>query len=637
MNATLLRVSRWVIDLLILSLAFGAASVVRFDGDIPYVYLKRVGFSWPYIVGLEYLVLAAFNVPRFSWRYVGLPEAGKILKACLVSTGIVVLVRIITEAIYPQVPHAQFLMLPYGVIAGNFAFSALGILGVRVLRRVLAENNASGRRDSQQRAIPTMLVGAGEGGVAVAKELRSRPNLGLTAVGFLDDDPLKVGMVVHGIRVLGTTAQLAELCHRHGAQQVLVTIAAVSGGDVRRIVDACEAAGLPAKIIPALHDIVGGKINLSRIRNVAIEDLLGREPVQLEMEGIANLLQGKTVLVTGAGGSIGSEICRQVARFSPARLVLVERFESALFEIHSELHDEEQTGELWPQIADITDRQRMELLLQKAGPVDVIFHAAAHKHVPLMEQNPQEAIKNNVVGTKILADLAAAYQVKHFVMISTDKAVNPTSVMGASKRVAELYVQGMHSQVPQTKYVSVRFGNVLGSNGSVIPIFRRQIERGGPITVTHPEMTRYFMTIPEASQLVLQAAALGKGGEVFILDMGKPVKIVDLACDLIRLSGLEPGKDIEITYSGIRPGEKLFEELATDAERAEKTRHQKIFIGRVQAAAWCTLLAGVEALAERAKGDDPRGIYEGLRALIPEFSGESPGGEPAKVIPLRRS
>jgi FlaA1/EpsC-like NDP-sugar epimerase len=564
---------------------------------------------------------------------VGVPEARQILVACGASSALLLAVRFAAAPWAGQAPVLLFVIVPVGIIFTDYAAVVLGIIGVRVLRRMLAEREgAQASVHAKVTSVPTMLIGAGQGGVAVAKEIRTRPSLGINPVGFLDDDPEKVGTVVHGIPVVGTTARLGEMCARYEAEQVLVTIARVSGSAVRRIVEQCEAAGLPVKIIPALYDIVAGKLDVARIRNVAIEDLLGRDTVQLDMHKIAAFIQGKTVLVTGAGGSIGSELCRQVARFSPSRLLLVERFETALFDIDRYLRRERQDVEIVPYVADITDHTRMQRIFQRGG-VDVVFHAAAHKHVPMMEDNPGEAIKNNVLGTKGLADMSAAHGVGHFVMISTDKAVNPTSVMGASKRVAELYVQGMDQQ-SNTTFVSVRFGNVLGSNGSVIPVFKQQIADGGPVTVTHPEMTRYFMTIPEATQLVLQAASLGKGGEVFILDMGEPVRIVDLAHDLIRLSGLEPNVDIPIEFSGIRPGEKLFEELATDEERAEKTRHEKIFIGRVQAAAWDGLCTGIERLARCSDSVDHAEVYEALRALIPEFSGGAPTEDAAKIIPM---
>ena len=407
------------------------------------------------------------------------------------------------------------------------------------------------------------------------------------------------------------------MAERKHVQRALITIANAPGDKIRRITELCRNAKVEAKIIPGIYEIVGDKVNLSRIREVAIEDLLGREPVQLDEAVVSSAIGARVVLVTGAGGSIGSELCRQLCRFGPERLILVERFENALFEIHRELASAYSHLRIDPVIADVTDAVRMEQIFHDTKP-ELVIHAAAHKHVPMMEWNPGEAVKNNVGGTRVLADLSDRFGVQRFVLVSTDKAVNPTSVMGATKRVAEIYTQALSRNSP-TKFVTVRFGNVLGSAGSVIPIFRDQIAKGGPITVTHPEMRRYFMTIPEASQLVLQAGAMGEGGEIFILDMGEPVKIVDLARDLITLSGLRPEEDIEIRFSGVRAGEKLFEELSTDAEHADKTKHPKVFIGRIKAHAWDAVTIGVETLLDLANSTAHDRIRGAIGELVPEY------------------
>lgn len=613
--------SQIFVDLFALSTAYWFAFLFRFEFILPLEILKLLFFSWPYVVVFQYLVLVAFGVPRFAWRYVSLRDASTILVSLAVSCAVLTALRL---GLAPIGGYTKFVAIPLGVVSIDFVLGVLAVTGVRAARRLLGEKLATDRlRERAIPRVPTILIGAGEAGAMVAKEISNRPDLGIEPVGFLDDDETKVGMVVHGVRVLGTTARALELAAESGAQQALITVANARSPGLRHVVLACEGAGIPAKIIPGLFEIVGGKVNLSRIRPVAIEDLLGREPVKLDLDAISSFIQRKVVMITGAGGSIGSELCRQVSQFGPSRLVLVERFENSLFEIHRELRERFPGMSIEPRIGDITDQARMDLVLQRAKP-DALFHAAAHKHVPMMEQNPGEAIKNNVLGTRCIAELAAKHKVGSFVMISTDKAVNPTSVMGASKRVAELLIQGMAQRHRATKFVSVRFGNVLGSSGSVVPIFKRQIADGGPVTVTHPEMKRYFMTIPEATQLVLEAAALGQGGEVFILDMGHPVKIVDLARDLIRLSGLEPDRDIEIRFTGIRPGEKLFEELSTDEEKADKTKHEKIFVGRIQPADWNQLKAGIEALSSDTDHFDERQIYEALRKLIPEFSGRVP-------------
>jgi FlaA1/EpsC-like NDP-sugar epimerase len=618
MARSLAVISRAVLDLLVLALAFLLGFLVRFDGSPPPDFLVTLFLTWPYVVLFEYAVLGAFGVHRFAWRYIGLREALQILVATAAATAGLALWRMTVGLLDDQHETLRPMLIPFGVIAVNFALVFLGTTGLRVWRRVSGERRETGKRASPNRTtIPTMLVGAGQAGVLVARELASRPDLGLRPVGFLDDDRGKHGTVIHGIPVLGSTAELPALCQKYQAKQVLISLANAPGTAIRRIRGLCDEARLPAKIIPGLYEIVGGQVNLSRIRNVAIEDLLGRQPVQLDLEGIAEQIGGRVVLTTGAGGSIGSELCRQICRFKPKSLVLVERAENNLFNIHRELSEAFPNIALIPCIADIGDVPRMTEVFGEHQPA-IVLHAAAHKHVPMMEWNPNEAIKNNVLGTKNVADLASAHGVSVFVMISTDKAVNPSSVMGATKRAAEIYVQAM-SQRSSTRFVTVRFGNVLGSAGSVIPIFQEQIAKGGPVTVTHPDMRRYFMTIPEACQLVLQAGSMGRGGEIFILDMGEPVKIVDLARDLIALSGLREGEDIEVKFSGVRPGEKLFEELATDSEEADKTRHPKIFVGRIAPRSYdvvCRELAGLRDVIESGSNARP---FEALARLVPEY------------------
>lgn len=631
MRRHVLRFSQLAIDLAVLSLAFAAAFFMRFDWRPPADMVGRLALTAPYVVLGEYLVLWLAGVHKFSWRYIGLREVGRIFVAALFASVILLWTRIGLAELQDTHPYLRHGVIPLGVIAANFVLVFLGIAGVRVLRRILGEHLDSRAISADREPVPTMLVGAGAGGVLMTKELANRPDLGLCAVGFLDDDPAKVGTIVNGVPVRGTTDRLAELCEKHGAKQVLITMASAPGSTIRRIAQLAEDAGLPTKIIPGLFEIAGGRVELARIRPVAIEDLLRREPVELDNEAIAQDLRDRVVLVTGAGGSIGSEICRQVAAFEPSRLLLVERSENNLFEIHRELVQRHPRIEIVPLIADVTDGERMRDVFRAHTPY-AVFHAAAHKHVPMMEWNPGEAIKNNIFGTKNVADLAHEHDVASFVMISTDKAVNPTSVMGASKRVAEMYVQALASR-SDTRFVTVRFGNVLGSAGSVIPIFRQQIASGGPVTVTHPDMRRYFMTIPEACQLVLQAGSMGEGGEIFVLDMGEPVKIVDLARDLIRLSGFRPDEDIAIEFTGVRPGEKLFEELATDAEHAEKTRHPKIFVGRREAAEWNVVQRHLETLSACLERPTHERVVATLRECVPEYRA-TPSEAAAPSVPV---
>lgn len=633
MRKHLTRASQVAVDLAVLATAYALGFAIRFEGIPPATLVGRMFLTMPYVALLLYGALVAFGVPRFAWRYVGLREVTRILLAVTVGTLALVAVRIVFGALQVQYPYLVHGVVPYGVIAIFFGLSFIGITGVRALRRMLAERASGLNHRATRERIPTMLVGAGQAGFIVVRELANHHDLGIAPVGFLDDDLLKVGTTVHGIPVLGTTADLGELCARIGARQILITIANAPGQDIRRIRKLCDEAGLPAKIIPGIYEIVGGTVNLSRIRDVAIEDLLGREPVCLDTDAIAKDVRGRTVLVTGAGGSIGSELCRQLCKFAPETLVLVERSENALFNIHRELLPLAGDVQLVAFVGDVGDATRMTTAFVEHSPA-VVFHAAAHKHVPMMEWNPGEAVKNNVFGTRTIATLAHEHGVDAFVMISTDKAVNPSSVMGATKRVAELVIQSL-AHASKTRFVTVRFGNVLGSAGSVIPIFKEQIEAGGPVMVTHPEMRRYFMTIPEACQLVLQAGSMGLGGEIFVLDMGEPVKIVDLARDLIALSGLREGDDIEIQFSGVRPGEKLFEELSTHEEQADKTRHPKIFVGRVPKQDPQRVESSLAALGDAvARTASPDAMRAALRAAVPEFAqgaSKPDGGVPASV------
>jgi FlaA1/EpsC-like NDP-sugar epimerase len=642
MSPRLNRSLQIAIDVAIMSFAYWLAFLFRFEFRIPAEWSPTLLVTWPYIVILQYACLAVFGVPRMSWRYFSIGDAARVWFAASVAAAAFAAVRLGGREISEQL---QVVVIPLGVLAMNFALVFLGLTGVRALRRLQGEAYERHQKMTGIERHRVLLVGAGQAGVIVAREIANRPDLNLKTVGFVDDDPAKIGTRIGGIPVLGATRDVAEIAARKHVERVLITISNAGGHEIRRIAELCRDAELDTKIIPGIYEIVGDKVNLSRIREVAIEDLLGRDPVKLDEDVVSAAIRSRVVLVTGAGGSIGSELCRQVCRFGPERLVLVERFENALFEIHRELAASFPQLLIEPRIADVCDASRMDHVFEIAKP-EIVFHAAAHKHVPMMEWNPGEAVKNNVGGTRTVADLAHRHGVQRFVLISTDKAVNPTSVLGATKRVAEIYLQTL-SERSSTRFVTVRFGNVLGSNGSVIPTFRKQIAKGGPVTVTHPEMKRFFMTIPEASQLVLQAGAMGQGGEIFILDMGTPMKIVDLARDLITLSGLRPDEDIKIEFSGVRPGEKLFEELSSDAEQADKTRHPKILIGRAQAPALPVRAAppkggaevdaqapalpvrervfdAVGTLIDRAHEADLDRVRSALGDLVPEYRAHRP-------------
>ncbi|MBI2389025.1 MAG: polysaccharide biosynthesis protein [Deltaproteobacteria bacterium] len=637
----LLQALRIAIDIAVLALAYASAWALRFEGAIPSEHKHRLVLTLPYVVVLQTVLLFGSGVPRIAWRYVGFRDGLRIVKVAAGVTAVLLAVRVVVGTVQESYPMLRHALIPSGVILIDGLLLMSGLAGLRVARRFLSEHGEANRQSgpshrSVRAPLKTLLVGAGRAGALAAQEINKRSDIGILAVGFVDDDPLKLGSLIHSIPVLGSIEELPAIARREDIRQVLITIADLPGKRVRRIRELCEAAEISVKVVPSMSEIVGGRLNLSRMRDVAIEDLLRRSPVVLESDAVNAVVNGRTVLVSGAGGSIGSELCRQICRFAPRQLVLVERSENALFHIDRELRERlvDSEIEIVPFVADIGDEKRIERIFSSMKP-NVVFHAAAHKHVPMMELNVAEAAKNNVLGTKLLADAADRHGVGEFVMISTDKAVNPSSVMGVTKRMAEVYVQAI-SQRSRTRFVAVRFGNVLGSNGSVVPIFQEQIRRGGPVTVTHPEMRRYFMTIPEASQLVVQAAALGRGGEIFVLDMGEPVRIVDLATDLIELSGLRPGEDIEVVFAGVRPGEKLFEELATDDERTDATRHPKIFIGRIRPHEWSVVAASLREIEAAVSSGDDAAVRRALREAIPEY--KPPGGvettsEPAATLP----
>lgn len=613
-------------DLGALAGAYTFAFLLRFDWDLPPAFAVRLLMTLPYVVGFQYMVLHLVGIPRFAWRYFGLRESLRVFTAIAIAFGVLFGCLPLVDEIRNAVPIAAKVRIPLGVIVIDACLAFLGITGARIARRLFVERrNRAARPVNKGTAVRTLIVGAGRGGVLVAKELEACPDLGILPVGFIDDDRRKRGSIVHGLQVLGTTSEIADVCAATGAKQALIAISNAPGEVIRGIAQACQAAGISVKIIPGMSEVVAGKLQLSNIRNVAIEDLLRRAPVELDDTELAQLISGRAVLVTGAGGSIGSELCRQICRFSPGKLVLVERSENNLFHVHGELQQAYPELEFVPCIADAGDRYRMKRIFGEHRP-SLVLHAAAHKHVPMMEWNPGEAVKNNVQGTRVIADLADEHGVERFVLISTDKAVNPTSVMGATKRMAEMYLQ-LRAVTSSTKFMTVRFGNVLGSAGSVVPTFKAQIAKGGPVTVTHPEMRRYFMTIPEACQLVLQAGALGDGGEIFILDMGEPVRIVDLAHDLIRLSGLTPNRDIHVIFTGMRPGEKLFEELSTAQENAAKTKHPKIFVGRHEEVPHDDYEARLARLVAMCDLSSPDDIRRALASIVPTYTPDLPRTE----------
>lgn len=608
---------RTSIDLSTIVVSYFAAFFLRFDGRPPWPMLKMALLTAPYVVLVKYAWLSIFGVPQFAWRYVGLREALRILQACLLGSATIVAIRLLAPGLLALHPLFRFAIIPLGVIAIDGLLGLIFLTGVRTFRRWMVEQRERSGRPADVEGVRTLIVGAGSEGFALARELDKHPELGVDPVGFVDDDKDKLGTRIHGIRVLGTTADIATLCRRHDVQQAILALRTSTGADVRALLSAFDGVGIPVKILPDVASLVGPQAGVA-LRDVSLEDLLRRPAVELPDQPIESMIAGGSVLVTGAGGSIGAELCRQIADHHPKILTLVEQSEYALYETERELRARHPDLDVRPRIADVCDATRLRAVFEETRPT-IVLHAAAHKHVPMLEMNVGEAIKNNVGGTIHVAEASLAVGAEAFVLISTDKAVNPSSVMGATKRAAELYVQDLARKTPM-RGLAVRFGNVLGSSGSVVPLFREQIARGGPVTVTHPEMRRYFMTIPEACNLVLHAAALGAGTEIFILDMGEPVRIADLAEDLIRLSGLVPGRDIAIEFTGTRPGEKLFEELSVDAERADATRHPRIFVARARSEESPELPDELARLVDAARdGASDASLLEGLKRLIPEY------------------
>ena len=554
-------------DLFAASLAWWLSYLLRFNFDLPADFQSELWNTLFWVVPLQGAVFGGFSLYRGIWRYASVADLRRILFAVIVATALIPLVLGLFR-VQVVVPRSVLIIDPILLI--------LMMGGSRLLYRLWKENLLYG--DFHLQGEPVLVLGAGNAGISLSKELARSHEW--HQVGFLDDNANKQGRLLNGIKVLGTLDSLPYWAKRLGVEQIIVAMPSAPHQVRKHVIDLANRNGIKAQMVPAFEDLLNGRVAISQLRAVELDDLLGRDPVQLDDAGLQEQLTGKVVLVTGAGGSIGSELCRQIARFNPQRLVLFEASEFALYNIEQELNKK------FPQLAviylagDIRDEIRVEQVFAEYKPC-VVFHAAAYKHVPLMERhNAWQAVRNNVFGTWQIARCAQKHKVEKFVLVSTDKAVNPTNVMGTTKRLAEIVCQGLQ-QAEGTRFIIVRFGNVLGSNGSVIPKFREQIAKGGPITVTHPEITRYFMSIPEAAQLVMQAACMGKGGEIFVLDMGEPVKIVDLARDLIRLSGLREN-DIKIEFSGLRPGEKLYEELLADDENTLPTPHPKLRIGKAR-------------------------------------------------------
>jgi FlaA1/EpsC-like NDP-sugar epimerase len=555
--------------LIILSLIF--AFLLKFDFNFAKEYKYFFLLSVIPVIIIMIVFNYIFGLYNNVWKYASIEELLSIIYSVSISNIVFVLYSYIVNF---KLLKSSYYRFPFTVHIIFWILCILTFGGFRFLLRIANESGINKKSDKVSKNL--LIVGAGDAAAMLIKELKKHRDLNYSIKGLIDDDETKKLKKISGIKVLGNRNDIKRIAEELNIKEIIIAIPSVDNKESKDIINICKSTKCKLKIIPGIYEIIAGSVNISQIRDVNIDDLLGREEVKLNCSNIKGFLEDKAVLVTGGGGSIGSELCRQIARFNPGLLIIVDIYENNVYDLQMELNYKFPDLNKKIVIASIRDEFKMDTIFRTLRP-DVVFHAAAHKHVPLMEDNPEEAIKNNIVGTFNLLKLCDKYSVKKFVQISTDKAVNPTSVMGATKRFCEIMVQAF-DRISKTEYVAVRFGNVLGSNGSVIPLFKEQIKRGGPVTVTHPEINRFFMTIPEASQLVIQAGAMARGGEIFVLDMGEPVKIVDLAKDLIKLSGFEPNKDIKIEYTGLRPGEKLYEELLTSELALTTTEHNKIFI-----------------------------------------------------------
>ena len=583
-------------------LAYYCAFLLGLDFSIAAPAWRIFGLTLPFVLTIKLLVFYRFGMLRGWWRYTGMSDLLDLTQASVVSSFIIYCGALISSTSkYPQ-----------SVIIIDFAFTILIIGGARFAVRAYTETVESVTTGQR-----TLIVGAGPAGSTVARELRYHPELDYKLVGFVDDDTEKTGIKINGVKVLGSTDDLPKLIESFEVARVLIALPSAEGGQVERVINACRTSKVEFKILPPIHQRINGSPQISKVRSVRVEDLLGRPPVKLESEAVESKLRDGVVLITGAGGSIGSELARQVAAFGPKKLVLFERSENDLFSISNCLSANFPQVKHVAIIGDVLDLTRLRETFALLHP-NCVFHAAAYKHVPLMENSCFQAVTNNIFGTYNVAVTAQQYGVERFILISSDKAVNPSSVMGVTKRVAELIMLGLQHR--DAKFMAVRFGNVLGSNGSVLPTFERQIAGGGPVTVTHPDVRRYFMTISEAVQLVLQAATMGRGGEVFILDMGNPVRILDLAKNLIRLSGLDPDRDIKIVFTGLRPGEKLFEELVLEGEGIRSTSHDKIRVLRGEAVKFEQVSAWLRELSVLVDSKNVHGIINSLKRIVPEYS-----------------
>ncbi len=610
-----------ITDVLLFTIALYLSYFFRFDFNFANINFEQIGDLLFWILPLKVFIFFTIGLYRGMWRYTSVKDFWLLIQACFIAT-VLIMVIILTISRFSGYSRSIFF------IDGIFTFVLTG--GVRMAIRsffAMFGNQAMNVSSSLlSKTTRVLIVGAGDAGEKILREINDNYKLNYEVVGLIDDDEQKQGRTIHGVRVLGPVDRLPKILKRETIHQILIAVPSASGDRIRRIVETCQQCNLDYKILPGIGDLIDGRVSVKLLRDISYEDLLGRSPVQLNVRDIRNYLDDKTILITGCGGSIGSELCRQVVKYQPHRLILLDSSESNLFNIQMEIINEHFFRYCEAILGHVQDEALMNNIFEKHKP-EVVFHAAAYKHVPMMEKNPWQAVLNNIMGSRVAMEMAIKHHVERFVLVSTDKAVRPTNVMGASKRVTELIMQCQQGN--GTRFMAVRFGNVIGSSGSVIPLFRRQIEQGGPVTVTHPEINRFFMTIPEAAQMILQAGTMGEGGEIFILRMGTPIKIAEMARDLIRLSGKEPDVDIKIVFTGLREGEKLYEELITVGEDIMPTSHKKVMVlqsnGFINGAknseeAKIYLYNKLDQLAGLAAQHDARGIKVKLKEIVPEYT-----------------
>jgi len=589
------------IDIFLINLALLFSYLLRFDRN----FLDHLEIEFFIVITVFGLIGLYFtNVYNKIWYYASITELKEIFKTSFIINSLFIL-------------YLYFFLITFSrsVVIINFVLDIFVLGSTRFLLRLIKNYYLNNNNDKAQNNI--LIVGAGDAGEILIREYQKHPELGKKIVGLIDDDNNKHGLEIHGIKVLGDRNIIPSVIKENNVDEVIISIPSAKGEEIKEIYNLSKDENVKVKTVPSIHEIVDGKFNINQIRDVKVEDLLKRDQINLIEDEISGYLSDKVIFITGGAGSIGSELCRQSAKFSPERLIIFDINENDSYFLKRELKEKFSNLNVEIEIGSVRDKNKVINCISEYKP-DVIFHAAAHKHVPLMENNPEEAVKNNIFGTKNVVEAAHKFNVKRFILISTDKAVNPTNVMGATKRVAEMIVQS-YNKKSKTKFMAVRFGNVLGSKGSVIPIFKKQIEQGGPITVTHPEVKRYFMTIPEAAQLVIQSGAIGNGGEVFILDMGEPIKIIELARDLIKLSGYQEDIDIEIEIVGLRPGEKMYEEILLDTEEDISTEHEKIYISNLNSISKQKVLTNVESLNKSINNPDKSNIINILKKIVKEY------------------